>query len=307
MGYFLKMQNIDFESVIENEFKGKFTKNFPLSQYTSFKCGGKVKYLIYPEKIDEVKKIIEISKEFNKYFIFLGKGTNVLVSDDDFDGIVISTLKMKDFTFEKSKIICECGLKISDILNLCIKNSLTGLEFLAGIPGTIGGGIKNNAGLKYQWISEKINWIEYLDTENLNIIKKDKKELNFDYRKSEFKNEFIWKCAFFLKEGDRKEIKEKINEYMKERKMKQPLGYSAGSIFKNPYPYYAGELIEKCGLKGYEIGDCYISEKHANFIINRGKGKSQDVYDLIKIIKQKVKEKFNINLELEIEIIGEFK
>ncbi|HOK56315.1 MAG TPA: UDP-N-acetylmuramate dehydrogenase [bacterium] len=301
------MQNINFESILENEFKGKFVKNFSLSQYTSFKCGGNVNYLIYPEKIEEVKKIIEVSKKFGNNFIFLGKGTNVLVSDKGFDGIVISTLKMKNFKIEKNKIICECGLKISEILNICIKNSLTGFEFLAGIPGTIGGGIKNNAGLKTKWLSEKIRWIEYLDIENLNIIKKEKKDIFFDYRKSEFKNEFIWRSEFLLEKGKENEIRKTIKEYMKERMKKQPSGYSAGSIFKNPYPYYAGELIEKCGLKGYKIGDCYISEKHANFIINKGKGKSQDVYELIKIIKEKVMEKFNIKLELEIQLIGEFK
>lgn len=299
--------NFTFESIIENLYKGKFLKDFPLSQYTSFRCGGIAKYLIYPETIDEIKKIIEISKNFKKNFVFLGKGTNVLVSDKGFDGIIISTLKMKKTYVYGNNIVCESGLKISEILNICIKNSLTGLEFLAGIPGTIGGAIKNNAGLKNKWISEKITYIEYLDIENLNIIKKEKKDIYFDYRKSGFKNEFIWKVEFLLERDNQIEIKKRINEYMRERIKKQPKGYSAGSIFKNPYPYYAGELIEKCGIKGYKIGDCYISEKHANFIINKGEGKSQDIYDLIKIIKQKVKEKFGIDLELEINLIGEFK
>ncbi|MCM8785065.1 MAG: UDP-N-acetylmuramate dehydrogenase [Candidatus Omnitrophica bacterium] len=293
--------------MIESLFNERFLKDFPLSQYTSFRCGGKVKYLIYPETIDEVKIIIEISKKYKKDFLFIGKGTNILVSDNGFDGIAISTLKMKKTTIKENKIIGECGLEISEILNICIKNSLTGLEFLAGIPGTIGGAIKNNAGLKTEWISEKITYVEYLDVENLDIIKKERKDIYFYYRRSGFRNEFIWKVEFLLEKEKQIEIKKRISEYMKERIRKQPLGYSAGSIFKNPYPYYAGELIEKCGLKGYKIGDCYISEKHANFIINRGKGKSQDVYNLIKIVKQKVKEKFDIDLELEINIIGEFK
>lgn len=301
------MQNIDFELVLENEFREKFVKDFPLSQYTSFRCGGKAKYLIYPETIEEVVKIVKISKNYKKNFIFLGRGTNVLISDNGFDGIVISTLKMRNFILKENKIVCECGLKISEILSICIKNSLTGLEFLAGIPGTIGGGIKSNAGLKKQWISEKVICVEYLNIENLDIIRREKKEIYFDYRKSEFKNEFIWKVKFQLEKGEVTEIKKKVSEYMQERIKKQPFGYSSGSVFKNPYPYYAGELIEKSGLKGYKIGDAYVSEKHANFIINRGKSTSQDIYDLIKIIKQKVKEKFNIDLELEIQIIGEFK
>ncbi len=307
MVYFLKMQNTNFfESFIENLFNGKFLKNFFLSQYTSFRCGGKVKYLIFPETIDEVKKIIEISKKYKKDFIFLGKGTNVLVSDNGFDGIVISSLKMKKKTIEENKIVCECGLEISEILNICIKNFLTGLEFLSGIPGTIGGAIKNNAGLKTKWISEKITYVEYLDVENLEIIKKERKDIYFDYRRSGFKNEFIWKVEFLLEMEKQEVIKKRIREYMKERIKKQPIGYSAGCIFKNPYPYYAGELIEKCGLKGYKIGDCHISEKHANFIINNGKGKSKDIYSLIEVIREKVKEKFNIDLELEINLIGDF-
>ncbi len=301
------MQNTEIEFIFKNEFKNRFFKNSPLSEYTSFKCGGKAKYLIYPKSIEEVIKIIEISKNFNEKFLILGKGTNVLISDNGFDGIVISTLKMKNFKIKDNRIECECGLKTSDLLKICIENSLSGLEFLSGIPGTIGGAIKNNAGLKNEWTLEKINYVEFLKTNTFEIIKKEKKEIFFDYRKSEFEsNIFIWKGEFLLKKERKEIIKKKINEYMERRKKTQPFGYSAGSIFKNPYPHYAGELIEKCGLKGYSIGDCYISEKHANFIINKGNGKAEEIYKLIKLIQKKVYEKFNIQLELEIQLIGEF-
>lgn len=301
------MQNINLEKKLREIFKERFSENFPLSEYTSFKCGGKAKYIVFPVNIDEVLKIFEILKDYKEKFLILGKGTNVLISDNGFDGVVISTLRMRKYEIENGIIKCECGLKISDILKICIENSLTGIEFLAGIPGSVGGAVKNNAGLKREWISEKINVVEYVDISKLKVMKKRREEIFFDYRKSEFNNNFfIWRVEFFLQKGKKDIIKKMIKEYLEERKKRQPFGYSAGSIFKNPYPYFAGELIEKCGLKGFSIGDCYISEKHANFIINRGKGKAEDVYRLIKIIKEKVKEKFGIELETEIEIIGEF-
>jgi len=300
------MENIDY--ILKENFRDKLIENYPMREYTSFRCGGNAKYLIYPESIDELKKIIEISKKYNLKFLVLGKGTNVLVSDNGFDGIIVSTLKLNKISFEDKNLKCECGVKISSLLKFCIENCLRGLEFLAGIPGTVGGAIKNNAGLKNEWISEMIDYVKFIDVNSGEIIKKEKKDIFFDYRKSEFDfSKIILEVNFKLEKGSREEIVEKITGYIKERKNKQPAGYSAGSIFKNPYPYHAGELIEKCGLKGYSIGDCYISEKHANFIINKGNGKAGDIYKLIKIIKEKVKEKFNIELEIEIQLIGEFK
>ncbi|MCM8804458.1 MAG: UDP-N-acetylmuramate dehydrogenase [Candidatus Omnitrophica bacterium] len=302
------MLNTKLESILLKEFGKDILKDFPMAQYTSFKCGGKAKYLIFPRNIEEVIKIFEIIENFNEDFLILGKGTNVLISDDGFNGIVISTLKMKNFILKGEEIECECGLKISELLKICIENSLSGIEFLSGIPGTIGGAIRNNAGLKEKWISERINYVESLNIKTLKIIKRRREEIFFDYRKSDFKkDEFILKTELFLQKEKKDKIKEMIKKYLKERVEKQPLGYSAGSIFKNPYPFYAGELIEKCGLKGYSIGDCFISSKHANFIINKGRGRAKDVYELIKLIKEKVKEKFNIELETEIELIGDFK
>lgn len=300
------MLNIEFESIFKDLFKERFKKKFPLSQYTSFRCGGDAEYLVFPKNIDEVSKAIKLCNEFKKNFLILGKGTNVLVSDEGFEGLVISTLMMKNYSISDDKIICEAGLKLSELLNICISNSLSGIEFLAGIPGTVGGAVKNNAGLKEEWTSEKLIYVEYLDY-NLNIFKKEKEEINFDYRKTGLNNVFIWNCAFKLRKEKKEEIKRNIKENMEKRIKTQPVGkYCAGSIFKNPYPYYAGELIEKAGLKGYSVGNCYISFKHANFIINKGGGKAKEVYELIKIIKERVKEKFEIDLELEIQLIGEF-
>ena len=305
MDYILKMENIDY--ILKENFKDKLIENYPMREYTSFKCGGNAKYLIYPESVEELIKIIGISKKNNLEFLVLGKGTNVLVSDRGFNGIIISTLKLNKINFGGENLRCEAGVKISSLLRFCIENSLKGLEFLAGIPGTIGGAVKNNAGLKNEWISEKIDYVKFFDVNSGKIIKKEKKDIFFDYRKSEFDSSKIILEVNFKPEKEKKEkIVLNIKKYIEERRNKQPEGYSAGSIFKNPYPYYAGELIEKCGLKGYSIGDCYISEKHANFIINKGNGKAIDVYKLIKIIKEKVKEKFNIELETEIQLIGEF-
>lgn len=301
------MQNIEF--LLAKKFGDRFKINYPLANYTSFKCGGNAKYLVFPENIEEVREILNIAKEYKIEYFFLGKGTNLLISDTGFNGIMISTLRINNyFLEEENNIRSECGVTISKLLKLCIINSLTGIEFLSGIPGTVGGAIKNNSGIKDKWILDKIEYVKFLDILNMEIKIKKRHEINFGYRKSEFnENTFIWEVKFILEKGDKRLIIEKIRDFLNERKMKQPTGYSAGSIFKNPYPFFAGELIEKCGLKGYKIGDCVISEKHANFIINQGQGKAKDVFQLIQLIKSKVKEKFGIDLELEIQLIGDFK
>ncbi|HOV22191.1 MAG TPA: UDP-N-acetylmuramate dehydrogenase [bacterium] len=296
---------------IKDEFKNflseRVKENTLLSQFTSFKTGGIARIIVFPENKEEIKKIFHLSEKYQKDILILGKGTNILISDYGFDGVIISTLLLKKITKKENFIISESGVLISSLLNFCLKNNSGGIEFLSGIPGTIGGALITNAGLKKEWIGEKVEWVEIYDKKKKDFEILKREEIKFSYRDSNLKNMFIINACLRTEKKRKEEIKNKIQNYMKERIEKQPLREnSAGSVFKNPENFYAGELIEKCGLKGYCIGDACISERHANFIINKGKAKSSDIYNLIKIIQNKVKEKFRVELELEIKIIGKF-
>lgn len=282
-------------------------EKFPLSTITSFKTGGPASFFVSPDNIETVKKIITLSKEYKIPILFIGRATNVLISDKGFEGIVISTENLNKITVEKNYIYCQAGTTISGLLKVCIKESLKGIEFLSGIPGTVGGAVISNAGLKKEWISEyivKVDGISLKDVEEKEI---KREEIKFDYRSSGLEGYFIGGALLRLDKGEQKKIRENIRDYIKMRRKTQPLGYpSAGSIFKNPERYFAGEIIEKCGLKGYSIGGACVSEKHANFIINKGNATSEDIYKLICHIKECVKKMYNIELETEIKIIGSF-
>jgi len=296
---------------ISNELKkalGERAKeNFPLHPYTSFKTGGKGKIVVFPLNKIEIEKIFSLCEKYKEEVLILGKGTNVLISDYGFDGVIISTLFLNKIRKEKNSVICECGVLISHLLSFCIKNNLGGIEFLSGIPGTIGGAVVSNTGLKKKWIGEKVEWVEVYDRKEkkFKVLKKDK--IEFSYRNSNLKNKFVMNVCLKLEEKKKEKIIEEIRNFIYERRKKQPLGEkSAGSIFKNPEGYYAGKIIEECGLKGLCIGDACISKKHANFIINKGKAKSSEIYKVMKVIEEKVKDKFGIELVPEIKIIGKF-
>ena len=298
---------MNIKDELKNFLSERVKENTLLSQFTSFKTGGIAKIIVFPENKEEVKEIFYLSEKYQKDILILGKGTNILISDYGFDGIVLSTLLLNKIKKEENFIISESGVLISSLLNFCLKNNSGGIEFLSGIPGTIGGALITNAGLKKEWIGEKVEWVEVYDKKKKDFEILKREEIKFSYRDSNLKNMFIINACLRTEKKRKEEIKNKIQNYMKERREKQPLREnSAGSVFKNPENFYAGELIEKCGLKGYCIGDAYISERHANFIINKGKAKSSDIYNLIKIIQNKVKEKFGVELELEIKIIGKF-
>ena len=295
------------KKILATIFKDEFKENYPLSEFTTFKTGGKADFIVFPKNIEETKEILKISNDFALPVLILGKGSNILISDKGFKGIVLCTLKLNQIEILNEKIISEPGVKLSTLLNVSFKKKLSGLEFLIGIPGTVGGAVLMNAGLKEKWISGKIEKVEVIDKKNLDTITLSKNEILFGYRKSGLENYFIWKTHFKLEKNLPEKIKKKLQFYIREKIKKQPLFLpSAGSIFKNPEGKFAGELIEKCGLKGYKIGNVKISEKHANFILNLGNATSSQIYQLIKLIQNQVKKRYNIELEPEIKIIGEF-
>lgn len=286
---------------------GIVQENVPLSSLTSFKTGGPARYLLSPVNTGEVKEILSFSAKNNVSLLVIGKATNLLVSDEGFAGIVITTQNLNRLSVENERVVCESGVRLSTLVKTALANSLTGAEFLAGIPGTVGGAVISNAGLKTLWFSEIIKKIEVLPFRGGGPYAIPREDINFRYRASGLEDAFICKAEIQLKKGPEDRIKKEIAGHMKKRMLNQPLEYaSAGSVFKNPPGLFAGEMIEKCGLKGHCCGDACISEKHANFIVNKGTAKSGDIYRLIKVVKEQVKKVYTIEIETEIRLIGRF-
>lgn len=282
--------------------------NESMSKHTSFKIGGPADIFVKPKNIDELKNIIKLGKENSIQITIIGNGSNLLVKDGGIRGVVIKP-DFKEIEFlEGNKVKVGSGVLLSKILNEAYKKSLSGLEFASGIPGNLGGAIRMNAGAYGSEFKDIVVSSEYLD-KDLNIREISNKEHEFKYRHSRFcenKNDIIVSTILQLKEVNKEEIKAKMDENNNSRREKQPINFpSAGSTFKRGEGYITAELIDKCNLKGYNIGAAYVSEKHAGFIINKGNATAKDVLELIDIIKKKVYEKFNVNIELEIEVLGE--
>ena len=292
--------NLDQSSIIlENEL---------LKNHTTFGVGGPAKILVLPKATNDLIKIINFSNKNNINLSFIGSGSNVLASDNGFDGIVITLKKMfNKIQFKNNNVYTEAGAMLGTMVKTAINKGYEGFESLVGVPGTVGGALIMNAGAHGTEISELLISARTINC-NGKIKFYNKKDISFSYRNSTFpENEILLDANFILNKGVKRDIIKKKKEVSFKRKTTQPLKYrSAGSIFKNPSSNLAaGYLIDKSGLKGLRIGDAEISKKHANFIINHGSAKSHEIYKLIKIIKNKVNQKFNIRLKLEIKLIGE--
>ena len=236
----------------------------------------------------------------------IGNGSNTLVTDKGIRGITVK-LYFDEIEFKDDRLIVGSGVLLPKLAMVAYENGLSGLEFACGIPGTVGGGVFMNSGAYSMQISDTIVETTFID-ENLNIKTINNDEQEFSYRKSIFqkKNWIIISTKLHLEKGNKEEIKKKMDEYSLSRKEKQPLNMpSAGSVFKRGENYIAAKLIDESGLKGYSIGGAEVSTKHAGFIVNAGNATAEDVLMLVDKIKAVVKEKYNVNLELEIKIIGE--
>ena len=299
-----------------NKFVGLFNEFYDindikidekLSEYVNFKVGGPADILLIPNSKEQGIKSIKICKENNIPFYLIGNGSNILVRDGGFRGVVLSLKNVKNIYVDGEKIEAECGVMLKEVSDKAIENSLTGFEFACGIPGTIGGAVFMNAGAYDGEISKVIESAEVID-ENCNIIRLSREELDFGYRSSLVmkKGYTVLSAVFKLEKGQVKTIKELIEDLTNKRESKQPLEYpSAGSTFKRPTGYFAGKLIQDAGLKGYSIGGAAVSEKHSGFVINKGNATAKDITDLIKHIQDEVKKQFGVDLHPEVRIIGE--
>lgn len=279
--------------------------NEPMSKHTTLKIGGPAECFVVAKKVEDIQKILRYVKENSIPIHIIGNGSNILVCDEGIKGIVLS-VRLDNIKIEDEyKIRVGAGVKLGKLAQVLLQNELTGFEELAGIPGTMGGAICMNAGAYGKEMKDIITKVIAIDMEgNKKEFKKD--DLKFEYRKSIFKKEkyIIVEAELELQKGIYEQIKEKMNKYLESRKKKQPLDYpNAGSTFKRGDNYITAQLIDEAGLKGYTIGGAMVSTKHAGFIVNKNNATCKDVLDLIDYIKNKIKEKFNFNIELEIEVI----
>lgn len=287
-------------------------KNEPMAKHTSFKIGGNAEYFIKVKSIQNLKKILILANIKNIPITIVGNGTNLLVREGGIKGFVLK-LDFNEFKIKRNAneilITVEAGMSLAALSAIALKEEIEGLEFLSGIPGTIGGAVRMNAGAygtEMKDIVLKTKVMTYDGkVKNLTL-----EEQNFSYRNSVFaNNEFIiLETTLKLKKGNKEEIEAKMKEYALSRKNSQPLEYpNAGSTFKRVEGKITAKLIDECGLKGFNVGDAEISRKHAGFVVNKGNATAEDVLNLSKIVQQKVKEKFDVNIELEILVLGEKK
>lgn len=286
---------------------GKIEKDILLSTLTTYKTGGVAKLVVYPNNINNLKQLLKLINKYNINYFILGKGSNTLFSDNEFNGAIIKLDKLNNFEIKQNEIYVESGMILSKLVQESVKNNLTGLEFAIGIPGTIGGAIYMNAGSYGSNMSNIITSVIVLN-EKIQIEEIPLEKLKFDYRYSIFqanKNLICIAANIKLEFGDHDEIASKVKENLLKRKNSQPLEYpSAGSVFRNPEGNYAGKIIEELGLKGKNIGGAEISTKHANFIINKNNASSSDILNLIKLVQKEAKDKYKIDLKLEQQLVN---
>lgn len=280
----------------------------PMKKHTSFKVGGPADLIVFPENFNVLSGIIKKCNRCNIPFFVLGNGTNLIVREKGIRGVVIKINdKLNKLTVDGEIITAEAGILLSEISKIALEHQLSGFEFASGIPGTLGGAVTMNAGAYGGEMKDVIIRTEYLDaTGDLKVISGE--EHKFGHRTSfiQEKKGVVLRSQIKLNSGKKDEIKSLIDELDKKRADKQPLEMpSAGSVFKRPEGFFAGKLVEDCGLRGYKIGGAEVSTKHCGFIVNAGDATCEDILKLIKYIQIKVKEKFGVELQTEVRIVGE--
>ncbi len=279
----------------------------PMSSHTTFKIGGNAEAFVNASSSAEIVAVIIYCTENNIPYIYMGNGSNVLVSDDGISGVVISIgNKMSNVQVVDNMIYADAGALMSKVANTALKAGLTGFEALAGIPGSVGGGIYMNAGAYGSEMKDVLKNVTYIMRNN-DIVTVGAKDLDLSYRHSIFEENggIIVRCCIELEHGNSDEISEKMKDFAQRRREKQPLEFpSAGSTFKRPEGHFAGKLIQDSGLMGYSVGGAQVSEKHAGFVVNKGGATANDVNTLIADVQRVVKEKTGVELEPEVKRLG---
>ena len=300
----------NFETCLYNVVDAaKVQKDEPMKKHTTFRIGGPADYFIMPSNEKELAETIRVCREFSIPIYIVGNGSNLLVGDKGFRGAIIQLYKsMGTFQVEGNQITAQAGCSLAQIANAALDAALTGFEFAAGIPGTLGGAVVMNAGAYGGEMKDVLESVTALTGEG-KIIELGRNELELGYRTSVIakKGYIVLGAVLKLERGDGEKIKTYMDELKEKRVTKQPLEYpSAGSTFKRPEGYFAGKLIQDSGLKGFTVGGAQVSEKHSGFVINKGNATAADVMELIRQVTVKVKEDTGVTMEPEVKQIGEF-
>jgi len=306
------LKNDTLEEKLKDIVSGTVLFNEPMSRHTSIGVGGPACVLVSPETVTELGQIIACLRNLETPFIPIGNGTNLIVRDGGYKGVIISMKGLNSIALDRrndkeAAIHAGAGAALSEIVRLASEESLAGMECCAGIPGSVGGAVKMNAGAYGGEIKDVVESVGLLDARG-DVWKLKKNSLKFAYRHLNLpEGTIITGASFLLSKGTKEKIQGRINEILRMRKDKHPLEFrNSGSIFKNPKGIApAGQIIDEMGLKGYQVGGAKISEKHGNFIINLGQAKGNDIISLIDMVKKMVKAERGIVLETEVEIIGE--
>lgn len=278
-----------------------------MRKHTSFKVGGPADVMVYPVNFNMVRNLISFFKTNNINYYVMGNGSNLIIKDGGFRGVVINLTKLNEITVNDDTIIAQCGALLSLVARRALEKGLTDLEFAAGIPGSIGGAIAMNAGA-YDGDMSKVVVSALVIDDNGEILELSRDELQLSYRNSIVLNKgyVVLETKLKLHHGDAEAIKAKMNDFAERRRSKQPLEYpSAGSTFKRPEGYFAGKLIQDAGLKGKSVGDAQVSEKHSGFIINKGNATAREIMELINVVQNTVFDMYGVELHTEVRIVGE--
>ena len=281
----------------------------PMRKHTTFRIGGPAKYFLCPHSVEEIQKILKFCQDRQLDYFVLGNGSNLLVSDHGYDGVVIQLYRnFSDIIVEGTKMRIQAGALLSSVARKALEAGLTGFEFAGGIPGTLGGGAVMNAGAYGGELKDVLTEVTVL-TKDGEVLVLQAKDLQMGYRTSIIKTAgyIVLEAVIELQEGDPEAIRSRMRELTELRTSKQPLEYpSAGSTFKRPEGYFAGKLIMDAGLRGYQVGGAQVAEKHCGFVVNAEYATSADIRNLIEQVQQIVFEKYGVKLEPEVKFAGEF-
>ncbi len=280
-----------------------------LKNYTTFRVGGEADALIIAENEEQLKGVLSYLPKVDIPYFVIGNGSNLLVGDKGYKGIIIKLAEnMSEVTVVGNRVIAQAGASLAKVARAAMEHSLKGLEFAAGIPGTVGGGVIMNAGAYDGEMKMVVDSVTVIDNEG-ELLTLNNATMEFGYRTSVLKSQkfVVTECTFLLQPGDKEEIKAKMDDFGARRREKQPLEYpSAGSTFKRPEGYFAGKLIMDAGLAGFSIGGARVSEKHCGFVINTGDATAEDIKCLIEKVQEEVYRQFSVRLEPEVIMMGEF-
>ena len=298
---------MDFGSELEKAAGSRIKRNEALSRHTTFRIGGPADYFVTPESEEKLAEVIALCRRFQVPYFILGNGSDLLCADEGYRGAAVNTTAcLNGVRAEGNRVLAGSGALLGNVAKAALAEGLTGFEFAAGIPGSVGGAMVMNAGAYGGEMSQVVEWVRVL-TPEWQVRTVPVREMDFSYRRSAVRGNgwIVLEACFALEPGKPEEIRARMEELAAKRRDKQPLEFpSAGSTFKRPAGHFAARLIEEAGLKGTSVGGACVSEKHAGFVINRGDATAADVLALCRLIQERVRETSGVDLEMEVEIIG---